>query len=430
MSTLALYFRGLDALSAQQNAISLTGENIANTHTEGYRRRLAQFDNGSGTVRSSGRRMDDALLSSRERSSRADLSYSRTLHANLVQLEGGWRQRFQNLAEQLGSFMGLVEELQVTPSSSSLREATVQQADLVAEAFRRSAELLVSEGEHAVRSLSDQVDQVNKLSTELSDLNKAILGGNSADELFDQRDRTMEQLSALTGAVARVDTDGQMRAVLEDGTVLVDGQRRQLLEVSVDGPTSATIQDASGRDIVISRGELGASQRFMATHVPEAKSQLDELAWNFGTEVNSVHREFVGLRGTSGLDLFRLGDSTEGSASRIEIEALVLSDADLLAGAADAASLGNEGFVALSELLSATDFGALGGSLSDATLSVATAVGSETARAEGQSEEAALTSEFLASARAALSGVSSEEELLMLSTFQQSFKRCHVWCSR
>ena len=69
------------------------------------------------------------------------------------------------------------------------------------------------------------------------------------------------------------------------------------------------------------------------------RNELDQLAFEFASEVNAVHRQGFGLDGVDGRDLFVQPLVVADAAQNLEVEAAIEADSDLIGAAQDPALL-------------------------------------------------------------------------------------------
>jgi flagellar hook-associated protein 1 FlgK len=149
-------------------------------------------------------------------------------------------------------------------------------------------------------------------------------------------------------------------------------------------------------------------------------NQLDTLAFDVASSLNTAHAAGAGLDGVSGRAMFVAPTQVAGAAASLEIDPGLDADADQLATGTPGAGAGdNRGALALFAISTAAA-SSTGGTLSGAALGLVSSVGRQTADANASAAREGLVSEHLAGLRDSLAGVDIQEELTNLSKFEHA----------
>ena len=147
---------------------------------------------------------------------------------------------------------------------------------------------------------------INSLTDRIASLNARIavqeVGGNTANDLRDERGLLLDELSKLVNIFTRERADGRVD-VLVGGNVLVDGNEAEMLE-AVNNPSI----DPDRNDLVDIRfvsngrqfnpngaGELFGALEMRDTILVELDTQIDSLAAALIGQINSIHTQGMGL---------------------------------------------------------------------------------------------------------------------------------------
>jgi len=427
---LSLLSLGSAGIAAQNTGVSVATNNVANVNTEGYSRQRVDLNalRASpliGGVRSgTPNRLQDELLSGRIRNSAGSLAYSTQLASGLGDVEATLAQS-PALHEKLGTVFSRLGQVATDPTDPSIREAVIEATrDFIADVRRRAAELADGLSQASIR-IQDNTSQASTLAARLAASNTQV--AKTDDPVArDERDRIATQLSALVGGTARIDKDGQMRFVLEDGAVLVDGSRASKLETTPDpttGKANVFVVDGTSRREVtktISGGKVGADLALRDKTITNAIGQLDQYAFDVAGAMNTAHSAGAGLDGVSGRNMFTPPSQVAGAASALALDPGLDANPDQLATASAGAGVGdNRGALALLALATAK-VSSSGGTLSDSALAIVSSVGGQTAEAKASASREGLVGEHLAGLRDSLSGVDIQEELTNLSKFEHA----------
>ncbi len=421
---------GGSAIQAQNAGIATAANNSANVNTEGYTRQRVDLRSNIGSPIYGGvtfgdpLRIGDELLAGRQRQIGGSSGYFDRLSSVLLDLEGVMTAADGDIPSGLGELFGALNNVAASPLDPQLRDAAVVAAEDLAFAFQRQAiEIERAQGDADDR-IRGSVAAASEISQEIANLNTAIQL-QSDPVLLDQREQFALQLSELVGGTARIDGDGQMRYLLDNGSVLVDGGRAATLETSPDaslgGFSRIEVVDGQHRlDITaqISSGEVGAGIHFRDEITTGIVTQIDQLAFDVTTNLNAIHRAGQGLGGGTGQDLFDEPLTVAGAAKSFAVDAA-------LATVNGSATLGgatgdNGGMLAL---LDANDaLLASGGTRTfvEESIGFLANVGQEvrSASVDQKIQEAQRTG--IEALRDSVSGVSLEEELNRLSQFQHA----------
>jgi flagellar hook-associated protein 1 FlgK len=429
---LSLLSLGSNAISAQNTGIAVATNNVANANTEGYSRQRADFESLEaapliGGVRSgSPDRFHSNLLSGQIQTAAGSLAMSQAFADALAELGSGLASGGATIDEQVGALFSRISQASAAPTDSASRDAVVAAArDLVSGIQRRSADVAAARREADAR-IRDGATSATSLAKQLAAANTAV-AKSSDPAARDHRDLIAKQLGNLVGGQARVDTDGQMRFVLDGGAVLVDGGRAASLAASPDPTTGlarlAVVDGGSRRDVTaaIGGGSLGANLRFRDQTIAQVSTQLDQVAFDVTTSMNAVHTANAGLDGGTGRPMFTPLAAVAGAASSIAVDPALAADSRLLALGTPGSGPGdNRGALALFALGSQNVASGGTRTLGDAAIDIVSGVALAGADAKASATRDGIVSEHLAGLRDSLAGVDTQEELTNLARFEHA----------
>ncbi|TAA72224.1 flagellar hook-associated protein FlgK [Planococcus salinarum] len=212
-------FHGLEtgkrALSVGQASIATTGHNIANANTKGYSRQQVNQSTspsldiwtnstnpgqlGSGVSIDSITRVRDRFLDNQHRDQSATLADAQTKQAAFDRLEGIINEPSDaGLNSAMDQLRNAWQDLSNNPDSASAQAVVKERA----QAFVEVAQSMDSSMENMKLDLDQQkaaaVTEANDYLKQIASLNDSIVrGGNTSNDLKDQRDVLVEKLSAL-----------------------------------------------------------------------------------------------------------------------------------------------------------------------------------------------------------------------------------------
>ena len=325
-------------LLAQQLAIEVTGQNIANVETEGYSRQDVTFEANTprhaikygsmhqiGTgVRVAGiERAHDQFLFE-QIMDEGDLTGSTEVKKEIFEQlevlfnEGSGR----SLNDALSSFFASVHDLATNARGLSERADLVSKAEHLASTFNQTGKQLFTIQRNIDATIETEVVQINSLTTQIGKLNESIHANEpasqyKANDLRDNRDRLVKELSKKIDIQLIEESDNQIGLTLKDGTALVLKDRVFKLSTSLNGDNDSlkdvNIEYGSGLKNItstITGGELRGYLDMRDTEVESILDKMNILSASFIQEFNGIHRAGFGIDGSSGLDFFSPLDVT------------------------------------------------------------------------------------------------------------------------
>jgi flagellar hook-associated protein 1 FlgK len=325
---MSLFSIGLSGLSAAQNALSTTSNNISNVYTDGYSRQLTLLgQNSSGEGGGSGVSVDgiqrqyNSYISSQLNQVNTRESALETYQSQVNQIDDLLADSDSGLTTLMQNFFSSLEDLTGAPSDAAAREGVLGSARSMVAQFRAYDGYLSDMREGINGQIGDVVTQVNDLSDQIADLNKQVTlararSGEEPNALLDQRDKLVSDLGELVDVNVQVQDGSTYQVSLSNGTPLVAGNKSfDLVAVKSDeDPSNITIayEDGAGsrsplKESVIQGGELGGLMSFRSETLDSVQNQLGQLAVTLGGSFNALQEQGFDLDGQQGEDFFSLG---------------------------------------------------------------------------------------------------------------------------
>lgn len=315
-------------LLTQQLALEVTGNNIANVETEGYSRQdvilesntprsVSQGQLGTGVRVSGIERVFDQFLF-QQILAEGDVTGNINVRKDVFeQLEVLFNEnQGRSLNSELSELFAAFQDLSSNPTGLPERAEVIGRAQSLASVFNNLGDGLFKIQRNLDAIVSDEVAQVNSLIDEIAKLNQAVFASSrgqfSANDLKDQRDKLITQLSEKIDITLVKESDGQFSLTLANGTPLVlkdlsfnlstglNGNNKSLLDVFVSNGAGGAINVTSA----IQGGELKGYLDMRDLEVPAIKQKLDRLAAGFVQEFNRVHQQGFGVDGSTGVNFF------------------------------------------------------------------------------------------------------------------------------
>jgi flagellar hook-associated protein 1 FlgK len=285
--------------------------------------------------------------------------------------------------------------------------------------FNQGAASLSDATSSANDEVSSTVAQVNQLTQQIAELNSqlsSLPAGQDGGAIEDQRDSLTNQLAQLVG-VNTIQTQGSPTLTTAGGSPLVIGSTAYALQVANASDGTAQVLDAQGNDITstLTGGTLGGAIAVRDNTLPALSSQLDALATQLATAVNSAQASGVDLNGIAGGAIFSL-PSTGSAAAGIS---MALADGSGIAVSSDG-STGSSGNLAALLSVQSTALPS-GATPTDAYASLVANIGSTGEQANNELTATTASLQQLTSQQQSESGVSIDEETSNLTRYQQAY---------
>ena len=334
---------GLSAMRYSQTQMDVAGNNIANAATEGYVRRRVEAESlgapiqpalwsrydrlgGDGVGVTGITRMVDELAVSRSRREHSAQSFLDTRATSLARVESGMGEPGPDgVAAALADLRAAFDDLANNPGDQAARAQVLVKAGIVADALKAQAGNVKDELADQGAAILDSVTEINNLTSDLADVNKAIntatLSQVDASTLMDNREKIALRLAELTGGTASLRPDGGYDFAV-GGVKLVDGQQASVLSVAggldpatgtpTGGAVTFAVAGAAGTGSpAIASGEVGARAGLIVGELQSHLDGLNGIAESLASALNTAHAAGFDKDGAAGgpLYAFTAGDA-------------------------------------------------------------------------------------------------------------------------
>ena len=428
------------ALTADQEALNVTSNNVANQNTAGYTREVVDFQ-AADTVTLSGATFGSGVTASatsqRDRVLEQQVQQQTQIQAQSGALESAL-QLIQNVfglsststsassttfGTDINSFFSALSSLTSNPSDTATRQSVLSAATALAGDFNSAANQLTQVSSSLNQQVAGDVGQVNSLTSTIASLNAQITSrspNSDAGTLEDQRQLAITQLSQLVGLDQISTENNGITLTTSGGAVLVSGNQSFALSTTQVGGVTHVVAGVSGQDLTtnLTGGDLGGVLQARDQQLPSYQKALDSLAFGIGTQVNQQNELGLDGNGNPGAAIFSLPPTQSGAAAQIQVAAT--NPSAVAAAAVGEGSAGNTNASALADLFSAIVAG--GQTASGFLASFLGQIGSDASAAttNNSAQQAILTQ--LTTQRDSLSGVSLDEEAANLTQYQRAYQ--------
>ena len=426
---------GKSALFAQQTAINTTGQNISNVNTEGYSRKVANFEPsisilgqglqlGSGVTVNDITRVRDRYIDSQLSLQRQTLSYWETMDKKHLLLEQIYEEPGETgISGLMNSFFESWYELSNNPDNAGIRDNVIYHADALAKKFNSLESRMTDMSGEITNEISDNISDFNDYAAQIAEINKKVLyvdkNGGGYSSLLDERDMLLEKMNSIADIVTQENELGQVNITLS-GKVFLQKTHFVALDASkIEGDmsqmnwTDGTVSDTA------KGGTLGALIELREDIIPENITKLNNLAATLVETVNNQHRAGYSAEGNTGVNFF---DESGTDASTIAVDARLFENNQLLAASGD----GNQGdgtnamLIAQLQDLNTMQNSSL--SFTEYYANIVTTEGNRRDQAIQLHDGQETFTNNLYSYQQSISGVSLDEEMTNLILFQRGYQ--------
>jgi len=303
----------LAGVNTTQQSLSVIAGNVANASTPGYveettnQVELASAGLSGASIDITGiNRNLNTLLQSQLWTETSGGSYADTsaqMYQQLQQIYGtpGSSTSFDAI---YNNFTNALQALTTNPASASQQSAVIGSAQALTQNLNAMTSTIQQLRTQAEQGIATGVQTASGLLQQIAHINNQLEGSGASDSstatLEDQRDQDITQLTQLMNVTVERNSDNQISIFTANGQQLVAGPQASQLTFDNAGTLSATSlwsanpgQDGVGTitlvppggvavDLVaenaIQSGQIGAYLQMRDTVLPQAQTQLDELA--------------------------------------------------------------------------------------------------------------------------------------------------------
>ena len=307
------------ALQADQIAMDVASHNIANVNTPGYTRQSAVFEPGSPVSMNQLRigtgvqiayvaQAFDPYTTRTIQQNTSSLNEYQTEASVLSQLESLFNETGDStLSNAMNDFWNAWQGVANNPSGTTERSALLEKAQILTQKFNSMSNDLIQTKKDMNTNLQMGIEKVNELTKKIADLNIQIVSAEAAktpaNDLRDQRNSLLEELSSWVGNVSVEQENGSLTIFTQGGNLLVDGNKHWDLQQSGNNIYWNKVPTDISKDLT--GGQIGGWLDIRDEIVPQYQANLDELAGTLIQQVNTLHTAGYTLSGGTGTYFFQ-----------------------------------------------------------------------------------------------------------------------------
>lgn len=330
----------ISGLKISQSALRTVGHNIANAGTDGYsRQRVDVATNpaahlgghyvGSGAHVDSIQRVVNQFVVEQTRTDAAMFNDLETYFDQISQLDNLLSNESTGLGSSLNRFFSAMQNGADDPASIPSRQLVISEAQNLADRFNSIYERMQLIDSGIDSGMKVSVSRINVLTNNIAKLNLQIANAQGMssraqpNDLFDQRDLALKELSGLVSIQVFDQGNGQVNVSIGTGQSLVIGDQARGLELTastanplqkevvyIDGNRRVPITDA------LNGGKLGGLLRFRDT-MTSVYNELGKTAVVMADSFNQLHSQGVDLEGDFGGTFFYDVNADDLARSRV-----------------------------------------------------------------------------------------------------------------
>ena len=320
---------GVSGLLAYQRTLGTISQNIANVNTEGYSRQTTQLQAtlpqaygfgflGTGVEVATITRSYDAYLETNMRNTTSSQSEFESFYALASQLDNLVADSDAGMSVSLQRFFSAVQDVADAPADPAARQVLLSEGRQLAKQFNELSGWIENNRQYVNNQINSAVADINRITTGIAELNQRIVleqgrsGGQPPNDLLDQRDRLVLELSQFVNVSTLQQDDGAVNVLVGKGQALVVGSDAIQLETITEAsdPNQIGIAMRSGGGGLISitgqmtGGLIGGVMGFRDRMLDPTSNALGLTAIGIADFFNRQQRMGMDLAGDLGVDFF------------------------------------------------------------------------------------------------------------------------------
>jgi flagellar hook-associated protein 1 FlgK len=434
------------SLEAQQAGIEVAGNNIANVNNPAYARQelnlatTTSVDTGAGLEGTgvqavSVQQIRSALLDRQITTEQSSSGYLSSQQSALGFAQAALGEQIDSttstasgssgsIAQGLSDLLNEFQNLSTQPTSMAERQVLLQKASALAGQFNQVQQRLDSLNTNLNSSVQSDVGNANQILSSIADLNDQITTaqintGSTPNNLIDLRQQKIEQLGNLVNFTTAAQPDGAVNITV-GGVLMVSGKNISdtLQAYDAGGGQMLVRATTAGTPLTLTGGTIAGSIDVRDGAVKTLSTSLDTLASQLIDQVNTIHDSGFSLTGSSNQPFF-----TGTDARTIAVNTTLLNNPALIQASGVSGVTGdNTVALALGQLANVPQAGLSNQTFSQSYDQTVSALGQSLSTVNGQVTDEQTVQQMLQQQRSSVSGVSLDEEMTNLSTYQRAYQ--------
>jgi flagellar hook-associated protein 1 FlgK len=432
------------SLAAQQEAMSVAGQNMANVNNSAYAEEQAVIEPSAPLETSAGEEGTGDTVVSITETRNSLLDSQITAETSVTGSYSTQQSALQNAEAYLGEQIS-----SSSSSSSSTTGSTGGLADMLSSLFNSFSSMTTGSGNaatvvQAAQELTSQFNQVSanlgqvqsNLNTsvendaascdqdlkQIASLNQQIVlaqaAGGTANQLVDTREQTIEKLAGMVNISTSTQANGSINISI-GGTTMVSGNTAiDGIKTYDAGGGQLLIEDGdSNTPLDVTGGSIGGAITARDGGLASLQSSLNTLASQLITQVNTVYSAGYNSSGGTGQNFF-----TGSTAADIGVNSSLVSDPSQFQGSSTASGGDTQVALALTNLATQSNAALGNKTFSQNYAQTVSNLGNAIDTATEQLNTSQAVSTTLTNQRSSESGVSIDQEMTNLMQFQKAYE--------
>ncbi len=319
MTASPLMSLGTRAMTAAYASLQTTGHNISNANVAGFSRQSVELATAKGQYLGTGfigkgvdiasvTRAHDEFLTRAAAQTKSLASMDAARHERLTQLQNVFPTGEAGLGYTTGQFLNSMSDLAARPGDYSTRQVVIARAQDMATRFNAASTQLAGIQQGVTEDMRTIVKTINGITASIGAVNQQIAAlngtGQPPNDLLDQRDRLLNELSGYLQVSTIPASDGTVGVFTAGGQRLVlgidvqqlnvvpdpDDVSRSALELDDDGAVRLLKMETLGG------GSLAGLMRFQNQDLVDGRNLIGQMAAAVAGVVNQQQTLGVNLQ--------------------------------------------------------------------------------------------------------------------------------------
>lgn len=331
---------GISGLRSAQSGLLTASHNISNANTPGYnRQQIVQSTNnplprgsgfvGQGVQVTTVQRIYNQFLTSQALQVQTQSSQLSSYYNEIKQIDNLLADTSSGLSPAMQNFFSAAQDVATNPTSIPSRQALLSHAQILVGRLQEMDQHFSEMRDGVNKQLTSNVEEINVLATQIAKLNiniqtaEGVAGGQPANDLRDQRDLLLRELSQFIKVDVVRQDNGHYNVFIGSGQALVVGDRTMTLKTVVapdDAQRLTVALDMGNKTILLPEhqlqgGSLGGLFAFREETLDTTQNTLGLIALGLAQTFNDQHRLGQDLHGLLGGDFFHIPEPGVQAAS-------------------------------------------------------------------------------------------------------------------
>jgi flagellar hook-associated protein 1 FlgK len=437
---------GARALSVTQEQMAVTGQNLSNANNAAYSNQTLNVtastpletpigDEGTGIQATSITSASDPFLNSQIQAENSVTSSLTAQQSGLQNAEAYLDEEITStsssttpdspngLEQSLTSLFNSFSGMETDPGNPALQGTAVQSAVSLANQFQQVSSQLSGVRSDLNSSITSGVADSNQDLADIATLNQQIVeaqaSGGTANDLVDQREAKLEDLSNQVNITTSTESNGAIDVSI-GGVAMVTGttQTDSLETYDASGNGQLLIQAKNaGTQLSLTGGSIEGNITARDGALADLQSGVNTLASQLITNVNSIYSQGYDAKGNTGQNLF-----TGTDASDIAVNSSLVADPSEFQYSSTGASDDAGTVSALAGLATQNISGLNNQTFSANYAQTVTNLGSAISSVNDQLDTSQSVSQMLTSQRSSTAGVSMDDQMTGLIQYQKAYE--------